>query len=100
MYVLSLDYIAPLDEVDRVRDAHMAWIAEQYEARRFLASGPKVPRTGGVILARAMPREELDDVIASDPFTHAGVAAYDVLEFATATLAEGLEALGDDRERG
>jgi uncharacterized protein YciI len=99
MYVLSLDYIVPLGEVDRVRDAHMTWIAEQYAAGRLFASGPKVPRTGGVILARAMPRDELDDVIASDPFTREGVAAYDVLEFAATTTAEGLEALGEGEGR-
>ncbi|HET6508773.1 MAG TPA: YciI family protein [Baekduia sp.] len=93
MFLLQLSYIAPLDEVDRVRDAHMAWIAEQYEADRFIASGPKVPRTGGVILARAMPRDELDDVIASDPFTLEGVAAYDVMEFSATTVAAGLESL-------
>lgn len=95
MFILELSYIVPLDEVDRVRDAHMAWIAEQYAAGRFLVSGAKVPRTGGVILARAMPRDELDDVIASDPFTREGVAAYDVTEFAATTVAEGLESLRD-----
>ena len=95
MFILELSYIAPLDEVDRVRDEHMAWVATQYEAGRFLASGAKVPRTGGVILAKAMPRAALDDVIASDPFTRAGVAAYDVTEFAATTVAEGLEALRD-----
>jgi uncharacterized protein YciI len=95
VFILSLSYIAPLDEVDRVRDEHMRWIAEQYDAGRFLVSGAKVPRTGGVILARAMPRDELDDVIASDPFTREGVAAYDVVEFAATTVAEGLEALRD-----
>ena len=95
MFILELSYIAPLDEVDRVRDEHMAWVATQYDAGRFLASGAKVPRTGGVILAKAMPRAALDDVIASDPFTRAGVAAYDVTEFAATTVAEGLEALRD-----
>lgn len=93
MFILQLSYIAPLDEVDRVRDEHMAWIAEQYAADRFLVSGPKVPRTGGVILTRPMPRDELDDLIASDPFTREGVAAYDVAEFAPMTVAEGLESL-------
>jgi uncharacterized protein YciI len=93
VFILQLSYIVPLDEVDRVRDEHMAWIAEQYEDGRFLASGPKVPRTGGVILARAMPRDELDDLIASDPFTREGVATYDVTEFAAMTVAEGLDAL-------
>lgn len=93
MFILTLSYIAPLDEVDRVRDEHMQWIAAQYDAQRFILSGPKVPRTGGVILARAMPRDELDDIIASDPFTREGVAAYDVVELVAMTVAEGLESL-------
>ena len=93
MYVLTLTYIVPLEEVDRVRDAHMAWIGEQYEAGRFLASGAKVPRDGGVILARQMDRDELDEVIASDPFTREGVAAYDVVEFRATTVAEELAPL-------
>ncbi|WP_027005027.1 YciI family protein [Conexibacter woesei] len=93
MYVLTLTYIMPLEEVDRVRDAHMAWVAEQYEVGRFLVSGPRVPRDGGVILARQMDRDELDEVIASDPFTREGVAAYDVVEFRATTVVEELGAL-------
>lgn len=100
MFILELSYIAPLDEVDRVRDEHMAWVATQYEAGRFIASGAKVPRTGGVILAKGMPRDELDDVIASDPFTRAGVAAYAIVEFAATTVAEGLESLREPAARG
>jgi uncharacterized protein YciI len=97
VFILELSYTAPLDEVDPVRDEHMAWVAEQYAAGRFLVSGAKVPRTGGVILAKAMPREALDDIIASDPFTRAGVVAYEVTEFAAMTVAEGLEALREAR---
>lgn len=93
MYVLTLTYIVPLEDVDRVRDAHMAWIGEQYEVGRFLASGAKVPRDGGVILARQMDRDQLDEVIASDPFTREGVAAYEVVEFRATTVAEELAAL-------
>ena len=96
MFILTLTYIVGLDEVDRVRDEHMAWIGTQYDAGRFLMSGPKVPRDGGVILAKAIPRDELDDIIASDPFTREGVAAYDVVEFTATTVADELSAL---RER-
>jgi uncharacterized protein YciI len=93
MFVLSLDYIAPLTEIDRVRDAHMAWVAEQYAAGRFLASGAKVPRTGGLILARAAPRAEIEALVATDPFTTAGVATYSVVEFVASTVADELGAL-------
>jgi uncharacterized protein YciI len=97
MFILLLDYIAPPGEVDRVREEHMAWLREHYEDGRFLVSGPKIPRTGGVILACDMPRGEIDAIIASDPFTIAGVAAYDVVEFAariTAAAAQGLRETG------
>ena len=95
MFILELSYIVPLDEVDRVRDEHMAWIATHYDNGRFLASGAKIPRSGGIILAKTMPRDELDEIIATDPFTREGVAAYDVVEFAATTVAEGLESLKD-----
>lgn len=93
MFILSLDYIVPLTEVDGVREAHMAWVAEQYAGGHFLASGAKVPRTGGVILARSMDRAQLDAIVASDPFTVEGVAAYTVTEFAATTVADELAAL-------
>jgi uncharacterized protein YciI len=93
MYVLTLTYIAEPDQVDRVRDEHMVWIREQYAAGRFLVSGAKVPRDGGVILARQMDRDELDGVIASDPFMRERVAAYEVVEFRATTVAEGLGVL-------
>ena len=40
-----------------------------------------------------MERDELDEVIASDPFTREGVAAYEVVEFRATTVAEELGAL-------
>jgi uncharacterized protein YciI len=88
VFVLSLNYTAPLSEVDRVREEHMAWIGEQYAAGRFVASGPKVPRTGGLILARGVTAEEIATIVASDPFTREGVAEYEVTEFVATTVAE------------
>jgi uncharacterized protein YciI len=95
MFILSLAYTADLDAVDAVRDEHMVWVREQFAAGRFVASGPKVPRTGGVILARGLTREEVDAVVATDPFVVADVCAYDIVEFAVTTVADGHEALRD-----
>jgi uncharacterized protein YciI len=96
MFVLSLNYVAPLSEVDRFRDEHMAWVGRQYAAGYFVASGPKVPRTGGLILARGGSAEEIAALVASDPFTREGVAEYEVTEFVAMTVADDLAAL---RER-
>ena len=51
MFILSLTYLKSNEEADKVMEAHMAWVAEGYDKGWFLASGRKVPRTGGVILA-------------------------------------------------
>ncbi|MEM1125678.1 MAG: YciI family protein [Bacteroidota bacterium] len=95
MFVVDLTYRVPLDEVDVHLEAHRRFLAEQYAAGVFVASGPKVPRTGGVILARSDSPEHLAAVLARDPFHVHGVAAYRVTEFHVKAAALGLEHLMD-----
>ncbi|MPY33437.1 hypothetical protein FNH09_19880 [Streptomyces adustus] len=91
MFVLELTYTAPLEAVDAVLDAHVAWLDEQYEKGLFLASGRKDPRDGGVILAVAADRAAIEEVAAGDPFTVAGVCAYRITEFTATKTAPALE---------
>ncbi|NLR75178.1 YciI family protein [Leeia aquatica] len=81
MYFISLHYIATLEQVDALIPAHVEWLNAAYAEGCFLASGRKVPRTGGAILAVNMPRERLDALLATDPFYTGGVAEYQVTEF-------------------
>jgi len=93
MYIISLRYVRPLAEVDAHLAAHVEWLKAGYLSGHFLASGRKVPREGGVILARAANRAALDELLAQDPFALAGVAHYDLIEFAPTMAAAGLEQL-------
>ncbi|MBB5572955.1 MULTISPECIES: YciI family protein [Rhizobium] len=92
MFILSLTYLKGNDEADEHMEPHMAWVKEGYAKGWFLASGRKVPRTGGIIFALG-DRDELEAYVAADPFTIHGVAAYEVTEIALTTVVEGLEAL-------
>jgi uncharacterized protein YciI len=92
MLVLSLTYVKPDEEADRYMEPHMAWVKEGYARGWFLASGRKVPRTGGMILA-AGERSEIEAYVAADPFTVHGIAEYEITEVALTTVAEGLERL-------
>lgn len=74
MFIISLTYIKPLEEVDTLLEEHVTYLKEQYALGNFLASGRKVPRTGGVILARGASREEIETIITLDPFHSYGVA--------------------------
>jgi uncharacterized protein YciI len=93
MFIVSLNYIAPLEEVDKHLDAHVAFLREQYGKMNLVASGRKLPRTGGIMLSRIQDREELEAMLAKDPFQIAGVAAYDIVEFVPSMTAEGFENL-------
>ncbi|ADR35402.1 YCII-related protein (plasmid) [Sulfuricurvum kujiense DSM 16994] len=81
MFIVSLTYIKPLEEVDALLDEHVAYLKEQYALGNFVASGRKVPRTGGVILARSVSREEIETIITLDPFYRHHVAEYEISEF-------------------
>jgi uncharacterized protein YciI len=95
VFVVTLSYTAPIEQVDALIEEHRAWLDTQYAAGVLLASGAKVPRTGGIVLAGGLDRAALDALLAEDPFAKGGVARYDVVEFtATKTAA----CLADYRE--
>ncbi|MFF5428216.1 MULTISPECIES: YciI family protein [unclassified Streptomyces] len=92
MFVLELTYTAPVERVDALLDAHVAWLDEQYAAGVFIASGRKNPRDGGVILAAGVDRAEIEKIAAADPFSVEGVCAYRITEFYATKTAGDLSA--------
>lgn len=81
MYVITLHYKVGLDVMDKYRPAHLDWLKKGYADGLFLASGRQVPPTGGVVLARAMPRDQLDALLKTDPFAQANLADYAITTF-------------------
>lgn len=61
--------------------AHEKHIASGIGEGRVLLAGPKVGEGGGLMLARAESREELDAFLARDPFVTGGIADFTVREF-------------------
>jgi uncharacterized protein YciI len=93
MFVVLVKYVRPIEEIEAHLAEHRRFLDEHYASGHFLASGPRVPRTGGILLARAASREELEGLLAADPFRIAGVAEYEILEFAPNKLAPQLKEL-------
>ncbi len=89
LFVVDLTYVVPLEKVNAFLEPHRAFLKAQYEAGLFLASGPKEPRTGGVILAKAESRESIETAIAKDPFKMEALAEYAITEFAPVMAAKG-----------
>ena len=90
MFILELTYTAPVENVDKLLDAHVTWLDEGYESGVFIASGRKNPRDGGVILAVGEDRAHIERLTATDPFVTGGVCAYRITEFTATKTAPAL----------
>ncbi|HJT16365.1 MAG TPA: YciI family protein, partial [Thermoanaerobaculia bacterium] len=52
-----------------------------YAAGNFLVSGRKIPREGGIIIADAGSRQQIEVIAAEDPFVARGLAEFRIIEF-------------------
>lgn len=93
MFIISSVYKKPIDVVDAFLKPHRDFLDEYFKKGVFIASGAKVPRDGGVIIAKADSKETLRKIMAEDPFTKHGVSEYEYIEFKPTKTADGYEAL-------
>lgn len=89
MFVFHSVYLKPLEEVDKHLDAHRAFLKTLYANGITICSGPKIPRTGGLIMLNAAGREEAIEIMKGDPYVIEGVAEYTLIEFEPRSFAEG-----------
>jgi len=90
MFLIELTYKAALPEIDRHMKAHVAFLNQHYAAGRFVVSGRKIPREGGIILATGATREEIEALMREDPFVSRGLAEVRVVEFRASQRARDL----------
>jgi uncharacterized protein YciI len=83
MFIVDLNYIEPLEQLDSAMADHMKFLRTYYKLNKFVASGRKVPRTGGIILALANSREEVEQIMSEDPFCKLRLAEFTITEFRT-----------------
>lgn len=81
MFVIELVYKVPLAKIDANMRAHVAFLNKYYESGHFLVSGRKIPREGGIILARGGSRQEIETIVQEDPFVGRGLAEFRIVEF-------------------
>ena len=89
MFIILLHYIQPLTVIEKYIEEHRKFLDTHYSAGHFIASRAQVPRTGGVILAKNLNRNELDAVLNEDPFYREQLATYQVIEFNPTKYAIG-----------
>ena len=68
LYTVILTYLRPVDEVHQYLEQHKTWLAEHIGAGAILVAGPLEDRSGGLLLASCGQREQLDRILALDPY--------------------------------
>jgi uncharacterized protein YciI len=81
MFIIILTYTRPLEDIEQYIVEHRAFLDEGYKNNYFVASGPQVPRTGGVIISQLLSRNQLEDIIKQDPFNIHNLANFEIIEF-------------------
>jgi uncharacterized protein YciI len=93
MFIVNLTYKTQLEKIDHYLNEHNKFLNEQYELGNFIASGRKIPRTGGIILSKSSSKLELEKIIEKDPFKQNELADYDIIEFIPSKTNEELKFL-------
>lgn len=81
MFLIQITYTKPIEVIDQHLVAHRAFLEEGYQKDYFVVSGPRNPRTGGIIISQLKHRAQLESILAQDPFVLNEVASYDIIEF-------------------
>lgn len=81
MFVVLMNYIKPLDVVDEYLAEHRNYLEQGYQKNCFVASGPRNPRTGGIIISQLKDKQELEALLKQDPFVVKGIANYEIIDF-------------------
>jgi uncharacterized protein YciI len=91
MFVIELTYKVDLARIDAHMAAHVRFLKKCYASGNFLVSGRQIPRTGGIILAVAKDRSQVEAIVEEDPFFSRGLADFRIIEFRASQRADDIQ---------
>lgn len=91
MFIVELTYKVPLEQIDLHLATHVEFLDKFYDSGNFIASGRKEPRDGGIILAAAKSKSEVEKIISEDPFFKHQLADYKITEFTPSKQAHNIQ---------
>ncbi|MDR3575911.1 MAG: YciI family protein [Anaerolineaceae bacterium] len=80
-FIIEINYLVPAEQLGDITNQHRVFLQGGYDQGWLLCSGPRVPRTGGIVVGRAPALEDLQDFFKQDPYQVNGLATYNFIEF-------------------
>ena len=93
MYILFINPTKSPQELAPVFPAHSEFLERYIQVGKFILTGGLTARPAGVVLANVSSEEELNAMLAEDPFVREQVAEYEVIEFKPSKYHESLASL-------
>ena len=90
IHVLKSTYLQAPEVVEQTRPAHLEFLKDEIAAGRLLLAGRQEDGSGGMLITTDLDAADVDDLVARDPYTRAGVANYERTSFNGAFRAPGL----------
>lgn len=76
MYLMISKYLVSIDEVAKVRSAHLAFLEGLYARGVLVAAGRQDPPVGGMVLLDVGDEALGHQILADDPYVLNGIAEY------------------------
>ncbi len=80
-YICLRTALRPPEQFEASLDTHLQWMRARHDEGSILMSGPSPSRKLGIYIIKATTEEEAAAVAASDPFTLAGDARYELIDW-------------------
>ena len=94
MFLVTLTYIRPIEEVEAKTVEHREWLDQHLTSGLMILTGPMIPRTGGVLIARGGgTKDDLAAILRDYPFQVHGLADYVITEFKAGKFHPALEGI-------
>ncbi len=93
MFLIDMAFDDPARIPAELTDKHRQYLADKYVDGTLIVGGPKVPRTGGLIISMHADRTDLTQLMQNDPLVQAGLASYSVTEFVPAMATKDYASL-------
>lgn len=76
--VIQGRYVAPLEQVDAVRDAHIVFVDGLVAAEKLVLAGRRTPPDGSILIFLGGDSDAALATLADDPYVIAGVVDYEL----------------------
>lgn len=80
-FLIEITYTASAEKIAEILPAHRLFLQGGYDQGMLLMSGPMLPKTGGVVIARAQSVDDLQAFFEFDPYMANNAATYRFVEF-------------------